>query len=316
MHKRKVVAGLIIGIALLSLVAAALYGKGAGTDQYGKLGSSSVVGVIQINGMIASGADAGGLFSAVAGSESIMEQLRRAARDPSVKAVVLRLNTPGGTAAASQEIALEVDRLRQAGKKVVASMGDVAASGGYWIACRCDRIVANPGTITGSIGVIMETQNLQGLYEKLGVDPVVFKSGPHKDMGSTSRVVTEQEQKIFQGMVDDMYKQFVETVSEGRGLERARVREVADGRVFTGSQAMANGLVDDLGNFYDALKIAADLAGIKGEPQVIDLSPKPPWWGMLSGVQTGVQMGMQAGAPSIYPWFRLLFEPVNNPQVK
>jgi len=241
----------------------------------------------------------------MAGSEAIMEQLRRAADDPSVKAVVLRLNTPGGTAAASQEIALEVDRLRKAGKKVVASMGDVAASGGYWIACRCDKIVANPGTITGSIGVIMETQNLQGLYEKLGVDPVVFKSGPHKDMGSTSRVVTEQEQQIFQSMVDDMYKQFVETVSEGRGIDQAQVREVADGRVFTGSQAMENGLVDDLGNYYDAIDIAADLAGIRGEPEVINLSPEYPWWGMLSGIQTG--------ALSINQWAWLLFD---NPQVK
>lgn len=287
-RKRKVIAGLIIGIAVLSLMAAALYRGGGGDGYPGNGSSGNVVGVIDINGTIAGGAGSGGLFSAVAGSESIMKQLRRAAGDPSVKAVVLRLNTPGGTAAASQEIALEVDRLRRAGKKVVASMGDVAASGGYWIACRCDKIVANPGTMTGSIGVIMQSQNLQGLYEKLGVDPVVFKSGPHKDMGSTSRTVTEEEQRIFQSMVDDMYQQFVETVSEGRGLEETRVREVADGRVFTGSQAMENGLVDYLGNYYDAIDIAADLAGIQGEPKVLNLSPAYPWWGMLSGLESGL----------------------------
>ncbi len=305
MVKRKVAAGLIIGIALLSIITAALYGKGGGTKYYGENSFGGVVGVIQINGAIVSGADSSTLFSTVAGSKPIMEQLRRAADDPSIKAVVLRLNTPGGSAAASQEIALEVDRLRQTGKKVVASMGDVAASGGYWIACRCDKIVANPGTMTGSIGVIMETQNLQGLYEKLGVNPVVFKSGPHKDMGSSSRVVTEQEQQIFQSMVDDIYKQFLETVSEGRGMDQARVREVADGRVFTGSQAVENGLVDDLGNYYDAIDLAADLAGIKGEPEVISLSPEYPWWGVLSGMPTG--------ALSINQWAWLLFD---KPQVK
>ncbi|WP_347489403.1 signal peptide peptidase SppA [Desulfoscipio sp. XC116] len=308
MLKRKVVAGLIIGIALLSIMAAALYGKGDGKDYYGKRGSDGVIGVIQINGTIVSGVDSSSLFSAAAGSDVIMEQLRRAADDPAIKAVVLRLNTPGGTTGGSQEIALEVDRLRKAGKKVVASMGDVAASGGYWIACRCDKIVANPGTITGSIGVIMETQNLQGLYEKLGMDSVVFKSGPHKDMGSSSRVVTEQEQQIFQSMVDDMYKQFVATVSEGRGIDQAQVRELADGRIFTGSQALDNGLVDDLGNYYDALDMAADLAGIKGEPEVISLSPDYPWWGMLSG--------MQSESSSIYPWALLLFDKLQTGQAQ
>jgi len=305
MVKRKVVAGLIIGIALLSIITAALYEKGGGTKYYGENNSGGVVGVIQINGMIVSGTGSSTLFSTAAGSETIMKQLRRAANDPSVIAVVLRLNTPGGSAAASQEIALEVDRLRQTGKKVVASMGDVAASGGYWIACRCDKIVANPGTMTGSIGVIMETQNLQGLYEKLGVNPVVFKSGPHKDMGSSSRVVTEQEQQIFQSMVDDIYKQFVETVSEGRGMDQARVREVADGRVFTGSQAVEVGLVDDLGNYYDAIDLAAKLAGTKSEPEVINLSPEYPWWGMLSDLPTGVM--------SINRWAWLIFD---KPQVK
>ncbi len=305
MVKRKVVAGLIIGIALLSIITAALYEKGEGTKYYGENNSGGVVGVIQINGMIVSGTGSSTLFSTLAGSETIMKQLRRAANDPSVKAVVLRLNTPGGSAAASQEIALEVDRLRQTGKKVVASMGDVAASGGYWIACRCDKIVANPGTMTGSIGVIMETQNLQGLYEKLGVNPVVFKSGPHKDMGSSSRVVTEQEQQIFQSMVDDIYKQFVETVSEGRDMDQARVREVADGRVFTGSQAVEVGLVDDLGNYYDALDLAAELAGMKSDPEVINLSPEYPWWGMLSDLPTGVM--------SINRWAWLIFD---KPQVK
>ncbi len=297
MSKRKMIAGLIIGLVLLPIIAVALFGEGGGTGDYGKSGSGNVVGVIQINGTIVNGVESGSLFSAVADAENIMEQLRRAGQDPGIKAIVLRLNTPGGSAAASQEIALEVDRLRQQGKKVVASMGDVAASGGYWIACRCDQIVANPGTMTGSIGVIMTTQNLQGLYDKLGIEPIVFKSGPHKDMGSASRGISDQEQQIFQGMVDDIYLQFVDTVAEGRGMAKDRVREVADGRVFTGSQALENGLVDELGNYYDALDLAASLSGIRGEPEVINLSPKNPWWGMLSGMPTGEL--------SIVKWARL-----------
>lgn len=273
--KRKTIAGLIIGVVFISLLFAALYDREEKDDYYGKSTTSdSAIGIIRIDGMIVSGAEANGLFATMAGSETIMEQLRRASRDPSIKAVVLRLNTPGGTTAASQEIALEVDRLRQTGKKVVVSMGDVAASGGYWIASRCDKIVANPGSMTGSIGVIMQTQDLQGLYEKLGMESIVFKSGPHKDMGSSTREITEEEEEIFQSMVDDIYEQFIYTVSDGRGIDLAQVRKLADGRVFTGNQALANGLVDDLGNFYDALDIAADLAGIKGQPDIIELAPE------------------------------------------
>lgn len=282
--KRKIVAGIIIGVVALSLLAAALFG-GAGAGYRGAGSTGDAVGVVRIDGVIAGGS--GGLFGAGAGSESVMEQLRQAARDPSIKAVVLRLNTPGGTAAASQEIALEVSRLRRGGKHVVASMGDMAASGGYWIASQCDRIVASPGTITGSIGVIMETTDLQGLYDKLGVDSRVFKSGAHKDMGSSTRDITPEEQKIFQDMVDEMYEQFVATVSSGRGLDPARVRRLADGRVFTGRQALEHGLVDELGNYYDAIKIAAGMAGIRGEPEVVELNPGRGWWEALGQVKLG-----------------------------
>lgn len=300
--KRKVIASVIIGVAVLSLLIAAFYGRGEGGNYYGNLSAGNVVGVIHINGMIVDGVNSSGLFSSVSGSESIMEQLRRAAKDPSIKTVVLRINSPGGTTGASQEIALEVERLRESGKKVVASMGDVAASGGYWIASSCDKIMANPGSLTGSIGVIMETQDLQGLYQKLGVDPVVFKSGPHKDMGSSTREVTEEEQQIFQSMVDDIYEQFIETVSQGRNMDMDKVREIADGRVFTGSQALENGLVDDLGNYYDALQMAAELADIKGELEVIELSPKRSWWSDLSN--------MKLGMSALYPAIWLVYSPV------
>jgi len=298
--QRKVIAGVIVAAVAMCLLAAALYGR-RGADYYGRDAGAGAVGVIRVDGLMAGGVDAGGLFTPVAGAESIMEQLRRAAEDSSIKAVVLRLNTPGGTTAAAQEIALEIDRLRRAGKKVVASMGDVAASGGYWIASCCDMIVASPGTITGSIGVIIETQDLQGLYEKLGIGPRVFKSGPHKDMGSPARDVTAREEAIFQGMVDEIYEQFIRTVAEGRNMELEQVRELADGRVFTGSQALANGLVDRLGNFYDAVQEAAELAGIKGEPAIMELAPRRPWWEALGRVRLEL--------PALYPAAWLVYSP-------
>jgi len=301
--KRKLIAGIIIGVAMLSLVVAAVFQPRDGaTSARGDGGNA--VGVINISGTIVSGSSSGGLLNTVAGSDTIMAQLRQAAEDPSIKAVVLRLNTPGGTTAASQEIALEVDRLRASGTKVVASMGDVAASGGYWIASRCDRIVANPGSITGSIGVIMETTDMQGLYEKIGLDPTVFKSGPHKDMGSPARDVTSNEQAIFQSMVDDIYQQFVNTVSQGRGMDLEQVSKIADGRVFTGSQALENGLVDEMGNFYDALRVASQMAGLGDEANVVDLSPRRPFWETFSGVNLGIS------GPALYPAAWLLYAPV------
>ena len=302
--KRKIIAGVIIGVAFISLVTAALYQQRGGVVAGAGLTGGGAIGVIHINGLIMAGDSAGGLFGAVAGSDTIMEQLRLAADDPHIKAVVIRMNTPGGTSAASQEITLEIDRLREAGKKVVASLGDVSASGGYWIASHCDKIVANPGTITGSIGVIMETTNMQGLYDKIGIDPKVFKSGPHKDMGSPARDIDSEEQAIFQEMVDDIYRQFVNTVSHGRGMDREQVVRLADGRVFTGSQAVENGLVDELGNFYDAVGVAAQLAGLEDGAQVIDLTPTIPWWVTLSNVRLGI------GGLEMYPAAWLVYKPM------
>ncbi len=303
--KRKLIAGIIIGVAVLSLAAAAVF-QPRGGDKSARGGGDAAVGVINISGTIVTGAGSGGLFSTVAGSDDIMAQLRHAAENQSIKAVVLRLDTPGGTAAAAQEISLEVDRLRASGKKVVVSMGDVAASGGYWIASRCDRIVANPGTITGSIGVIMETTDMQGLYEKIGLDPTVFKSGPHKDMGSPARDITTDEQVIFQSMVDDIYRQFVNTVSQGRGMDREQVIELADGRVFTGSQALENGLVDELGNFYDAVGVASRMAGLGDEADIVDLTPRRPFWETIGGVNLGI------GGSALHPAAWLLYSPLSD----
>ncbi|MBC7341884.1 MAG: signal peptide peptidase SppA [Clostridia bacterium] len=247
-----------------------------GTSTGGSLkGWGEGIAVISINGVI-SGDDyaAGG-----ASAPSIMEQLSRAKDDPAVKAVLLRINSPGGSASASQEIGDEVRRLREAGKKVVVSMGDTAASGGYWIACNADYIVANPATLTGSIGVIMQFQNLEELYRKIGIKTENITSGPHKDMGSAARPLTPAERDILKAMVNDIYQQFVQVVAQGRKMSEDKVRSLADGRVFTGRQAKELGLVDALGNFYDALNYASKLAGISGEPRLIYYRrPSPLSW--------------------------------------
>lgn len=227
-------------------------------------GYDGVIGVIHIEGTILGGGGGGGLL-ALPGADAVLEQLRAAQRDPEIAAVILRINSPGGSAAASQEIHREVMRLREAGLPVFASLGDVAASGGYWIASAADVIVANAATITGSIGVIMQVTNLEELYEKLGMDFETIKSGEHKDIGSPSREMTSREREILQHMVDDIFEQFVEVVAEGRNMEMAEVRALADGRVFTGRQAIELGLVDEEGNFYDAVDLVREFLDIEGE---------------------------------------------------
>lgn len=283
--KRKVIAGVVVGIVLLSLVigvaVAARRTAGEGAALYGR--PAGAVGVISINGVIMCGRTSSGFWGTQTGSEDVVNRLRTAARDPGIRAVVLRLNSPGGTASGAQEIAAEVDGLRRAGKKVVASMGDVAASGAYWIASRADKVIANPGTLTGSIGVIMQTQDLRGLYEKIGVGTETFKSGPHKDMGSPARAVTPEERAIFQSMVDDIYEQFLAAVAEGRKMSLADIRRLADGRVFTGRQAREAGLVDELGNYREAVGIAGQLAGLGRDPRVVELGPRGLWQELLGG---------------------------------
>lgn len=282
MRQRFVVAGLVVALVVVLVLALSFPDRGR-PGVGGHAGGS--VGVIHIQGVISDGSSAGGLLGAVAGARTIVEQLRQAGEDARVKAVVLRLNSPGGSAAASQEIAREVQRLRQNGKPVVASMGDTAASGAYWVAASADKIVANPATITGSIGVIVQVQNLQELYGKLGIDPEVIKSGPHKDMGAGTRPLTPEEKDIFQGMVDDIYDQFVEAVAAGRGLSRQEVTRLADGRVFTGRQARELGLVDELGGYREALSIAASLAGLPDPPPVKTFTRPSPWSFILSQIQ-------------------------------
>ncbi len=204
-------------------------------------------------------------------SKDTIDELKRYRENPAIKAILLRIDSPGGAVVPSQEIYQEIKRVREEGKKkVVSSMGTLAASGGYYIASATDKIVANPGTLTGSIGVIMELANVEGLMKKIGVESMVIKSGAHKDLVSPFRKMREEERQILQNVLDDVHEQFIEAVSEGRGMPIQKVRSLADGRIFTGRQAKEIGLVDELGNLQDAIRITASLVGIKGEPKVVE----------------------------------------------
>jgi protease-4 len=204
-------------------------------------------------------------------AQQTVGDLKKYAESPSVKAIVLRIDSPGGAVVPSQEIHDAVKRVRDKNNKaVVASMGTVAASGGYYIAVATDRIIANPGTLTGSIGVIMELANLEGLLKKIGVESVVVKSGRHKDIGSPFRKMNEEDRLILQSVMDDVHSQFIEAVAEGRSLDVQDVQSLADGRIFTGRQAKQANLVDELGDLDDAIRLAAEMAGIEGEPKVVE----------------------------------------------
>lgn len=247
-------------LALLGLLVVAVIGVSlliSMTLDSGWLGGEKV-GVIRIEGVITD-------------SRETIEELRRFRDNPSIKAVVLRIDSPGGGVVPSQEIHAELLKARKDGRlKVVASMGNLAASGGYYIAVATDKIVANPGTLTGSIGVIMELANVQGLLEKVGVQSVVIKSGRYKDLASPFRAMSAEDRALLQNVLDDVHDQFIRAVATGRALKVEQVRDLADGRIFTGRQARTAKLVDELGDLQDAIKLAARLVGIEGEPRVVE----------------------------------------------
>ena len=233
-------------------------------------------------------------------AQDTVDELERYAKDPAVLGIVLRIDSPGGAVVPAQEIYEAVNRLRKTyGKKVVVSMGTVAASGGYYIASASDKIVASPGTLTGSIGVIMEIPNVEGLLKKVGVESIVIKSGLHKDTGSPFRKMRPEERALLQSVLDDVHHQFIEAVAKGRGLTVVQVTRLADGRVFTGRQAKSAGLVDQLGDLHDAIHAAAALVHIEGEPEVIETKPRfslrellqsKLFGGGVVGLPTGVRL--------------------------
>ena len=232
------------------------------------------VAIVRVEGIIISGRGPEWPFAGTgnAYSQPIIERLRRAEDDPSVKAIVLRINSPGGGVVASDEIYRVLLEIK---KPFVVSMGDMAASGGYYISCPADSIVANPATLTGSIGVIATAPNYEALLDKIGIEMLVIKSGPMKDELSPYREPTSEEIEHWQAIVDEAYEQFVDIVAEGRNLPLEEARELADGRVYTGQQALELDLVDELGNLPEAIDLAAELGGIEGEPRTIEYERVP-----------------------------------------
>ena len=222
----------------------------------GTLPGGPRVAVVEIEGIILDG-------------DQVVRDLREHAENPAVKAVVVRVNSPGGVVGPTQEIVGAIHRVRKAGKPVVASFGAVAASGGYYVGTAADRIFANPGTLTGSIGVIMQMANAESLLKKVGVEYVVIKAGAYKDVGNFARTMTPEERRILQTLLDDVYGQFVTAVAQGRKLDEAAVRSFADGRIYSGQQAQALKMVDELGGFEEAVEAAGKLAGVPGKPKLI-----------------------------------------------
>ncbi len=256
--KSDVVIGVIIIVSFLffSLIMLFAFMGISGEGELSLAGMGKKVAIIDLHGTITNSAD-------------IIRQLKKYSKDSSVPAIVLDIDSPGGGVAPSQEIYEEMKKAKENGKRIVASMGSVGASGGYYVACAADTIIANPGTLTGSIGVLLEFPVAEELFKKIGLRFEVVKSGEFKDMGTYNRRMTESERKLLQSVIDDTYDQFVEVLVENRNLSEEEALKIADGSIFTGRQAKKLGLVDELGDLEDAIKIAGKMAGIEGSPKTI-----------------------------------------------
>jgi len=257
--------GILLVLVLIFFVSVFFYAylTGGEAGVLTALGGDSI-GVVQVEGTIND-------------SRDIIESLKQFGDSSGVKAIVLRIDSPGGAVAPTQEVYEEIEKLKKK-KPVIASFGGMAASGGYYIGSACDEIVANPGTLTGSIGVIMQLGNVEELMKKIGVQGYSVKSGANKDLGSPLKALTPEGKAILQGLVDNVHAQFVRAVAKGRRLTEDKVKALADGRVYSGEQAKGLGLVDVLGNMEDAVDLAAKRVGIKGKPQVVYSRAEQKGW--------------------------------------
>ncbi len=260
MSPRKILVYLFVVLFLLFIIAGSVFII-LGSKDFGI--SRNRVEVIYVQGVMLTGSIPSGF--GVATSEEITNNLKEASKDEGVKAIVMRINSPGGSPAAAEEI---VAAMKKIDKPIVVSMGDVAASAAYYISVPAKRIIANPDTITGSIGVIWVFQNRSAFYEKDGTSFYISKSGELKDMGGDWRGLTDEEKKFADQTISEAFGRFVNEVAEGRNISLSKVKDLSDGRVYTGAKAKELGLVDELGNLDDAINIAALLGGIKGEPEV------------------------------------------------
>lgn len=260
------VTGLLITVVFVSMIG----NLGGGGTETVTTGSGDKIGVVELQGVITS-------------SEDFVRQVKKFREQSSIRAILIRIDSPGGGVVASQEMYEEVRKTRESGKPVVVSMGSLAASGGYYVACGASRLVANRGTLTGSIGVISEFLQMHELLGKVGVDIKTIKAGALKDAGSSSRPMTEKDQKYFQALMDDVHRQFITVVADERGFDSAYASELADGRVFTGEQAVVAGLVDTIGTYEDAIQITAEIAGIDGEPSLVREKKRRTWLESMTG---------------------------------
>ncbi len=272
--------GIGIGFALLTLASCGLMAWALSSSDGMSFSSGQGVALIRIDGVIAG---TGTVYDGYISPEYFLDQLDQALADPNVAAILLRIDSPGGTVAASQEISLAVKRASEQ-KPVVANIGDIGASGAYMVAAQCDHIVASPGSAVGSIGVIMRIPNVAGLMDKLGVEFTTITSGDLKDAGSPYRSITATETALLEGQIDVAYEQFVADVAEGRGMSEAKVRELATGWVWLAAEAVELGLVDELGNYDDAVAAAAKLGGIEGDPAIITYETADPFSDILSSL--------------------------------
>ena len=248
------------------------------------------IGVIDVTGIIS-------------GSQHIVNQVKKFRQDKRIRGIVLRIDSPGGSVGPSQEIYDEVLKTREGGKTIYASMGAMAASGGYYIASAAEKIFANPGTLTGSIGVIMAFTNAKGLIEKIGLQPKIIKAGNYKDIGSPARDMTKKERNLLQSVVDDVHQQFIEAIASGRGISIEEVTTIADGRIFTGRQANALNLVDELGGLQATIDQLSDKVGIIGEPKIVNEKPRLGFLDWVLKATINQPFMNQASIPSLqYTW--------------
>ena len=248
------------------------------------------IGVIDVTGIIS-------------GSQHIVNQVKKFRQDKRIRGIVLRIDSPGGSVGPSQEIYDEVLKTREGGKTIYASMGAMAASGGYYIASAAEKIFANPGTLTGSIGVIMAFTNAKGLMEKIGLQPKIIKAGKYKDIGSPARDMTKKERNLLQSVVDDVHQQFIEAIASGRGISIEEVTTIADGRIFTGRQANALNLVDELGGLQATIDQLSDKVGIIGEPKIVNEKPRLGFLDWVLKATINQPFMNQTSIPSLqYTW--------------
>ena len=277
-------------LLFFALILLALFGISSITSEWVQQGTKNRIGIVDITGLITD-------------SLYITNQVKKFRQDKRIRGIILRIDSPGGAVGPSQEIYDEVLKTRESGKTIYASMGALAASGGYYIASAAEKIFANPGTLTGSIGVIMAFSNAKGLMEKIGLQPEIVKAGEYKDIGSPARAMTQKERNLLQSVVTDVHQQFIEAVASGRDISVAEVTKIADGRILTGRQAYSLNLVDQMGGLQVSIDQIAHKVGIIGSPKIIKETPRVGFLDWILKSTVNQSLINRSSTPSLeYTW--------------